>query len=623
MGKVVQIFDGLLNAINGAGSRRDARASYRHAATCLTQADIDAAYRGSGMLRKIIQIPAMDMVREWRDWKIESDQITLIEVEEKRLGIRQKVRQAEVLRGLGGGALILGLPGDPSQPAPTTIGKGGLAYIHVVSRWHLNFDRLQDDARLPGYGEPAMWKLSQVGGQATIHPSRVIPFRADTSAMMATYGLAGGQVDEFWGESTVAQVLDAVTDSDAARGAFASMLHKARITRVGIPDLSGILSMPGGEARIQSRLEVIALAESMFNAAVFDSGSDGKTGEQITDVQYNFAGAKDVINAYAEFVSAVSDIPATRLLGRAPDGMNSSGQSQQVDWGKKIKAMQELDLAPCLDRLDPYLLASALGTVPADAWYNFAPLDMPSEKDNADRFKVQVEAMEKLANMGVIPDRAFAEAAQSLMVEEGYMPALEAALAAIPEDERFGIEPDLSESPPEIPAAPTEEGGDQSADLKDAAPRTLYVQRKLLNAEEFIAWAKGQGFEATVPADELHVTITYSRTALDWLKVESAWDGEDGQLTVPPGGARVVEPLGDKGAVVLLFNSSTLAWRHRQIIEAGASHDYSDYQPHVTITYEGAGVDLSKVEPFRGRLVFGPEIFEELDLDWKPSAEAA
>jgi hypothetical protein len=25
------------------------------------------------------------------------------------------------------------------------------------------------------------------------------------------------------------------------------------------------------------------------------------------------------------------------------------------------------------------------------------------------------------------------------------------------------------------------------------------------------------------------------------------------------------------------------------------------------------GVDLAKVEPYRGRLLFGPEIFEELD----------
>ena len=152
--------------------------------------------------------------------------------------------------------------------------------------------------------------------------------------------------------------------------------------------------------------------------------------------------------------------------------------------------------------------------------------------------------------------------------------------------------------------------------MNDAAPRTLYVSRKLVNAAEFLAWAKEQGFATTLPANDLHVTITYSRTALDWMKVESAWDGESGQLVVSPGGARVVEPLGDKGAVVLLFNSSDLSWRHRQICNAGASHDFEDYQPHVTITYVRGDLDLSKVEPYRGKLVFGPEIFAELDEGW-------
>jgi hypothetical protein len=175
--------------------------------------------------------------------------------------------------------------------------------------------------------------------------------------------------------------------------------------------------------------------------------------------------------------------------------------------------------------------------------------------------------------------------------------------------------------------APTDPNADPSGDpsatpdpatMGDAAPRTLYVSRKLLNAAEFIAWAKGQGFETTTPATDLHVTIAYSRTPVDWMKVGEAWSGDkDGKMTVQPGGARLVEPLGDKGAVVLLFNSSELSWRHMAIREnAGASWDFDEYQPHVTITYDGKGVNLADVEPYRGKLVFGPEIFAEVDEDW-------
>jgi hypothetical protein len=97
-------------------------------------------------------------------------------------------------------------------------------------------------------------------------------------------------------------------------------------------------------------------------------------------------------------------------------------------------------------------------------------------------------------------------------------------------------------------------------------------------------------------------------------------DGK-GNLTVNPGGPRIVEALGDKGAVVLLFGSSPLSWRHEAMKREGASHDFPEYQPHVTITYDPGNVDLSKVEPYRGKLVFGPEIFEELDTDYTPGAK--
>lgn len=631
------VTDGLRNAITGAGTRYDARGATSYIARALTQQEIEQAYRGSGLMRKIVAIPALDMVREWRDWSgLDAKQTAKLYDEEKRLGLRQKVRQAEVLRGLGGGALILGLPGEPAQPAPANVSTNGLAYVHVVSRWHLTFERVEDDARLPGFGEPAMWRMNATGGQVAIHPSRIIAFRADTTAGLASTMSLGRSDEAFWGESTVAQVLDAVKDSDTARASFAALLHKARLTRFGIPNLSETVSMPGGQDQISARLATLAMAESIHNAAIYDSGNGGTNpGEAITDAVYNFDGAKDVINAFNEFVAAISDIPATRLLGRAPEGMNSSGESQQTDWRKKVRAMQTLELAPCLDRLDRYLVPSALGTVPPEASYDFAPLDTPGEKENAERFKLQMEAAEKLSGLAAMPERAFNRGLQSLLIEEGYLPELEVALAEIPEEERYGVEaePDEGDETDEFGEQQRKGGDPASAGAggegleaepprraaNDAAPRTLYVSRKLLNADELIAWAKAQGFETTLPASEMHVTITYSRQALDWLKVESEWGENDGKLTVAPGGARIVEPLGDKGAIVLLFNSSALSWRHEAIKRAGASHDFDEFQPHVTITYAGGEVDLEKAEPFRGKLVFGPEIFEELDEGWKPS----
>lgn len=146
-----------------------------------------------------------------------------------------------------------------------------------------------------------------------------------------------------------------------------------------------------------------------------------------------------------------------------------------------------------------------------------------------------------------------------------------------------------------------------------ARPRTLYVSRKLLNGREFLEWAAKQGFKSTLDADDLHVTIAYSRAPVDWIACGQAWGTENGGLRIPPGGPRVVEPIGPKGAVALKFASTDLSWRHMAIREAGASWDWPDYEPHVTITYEPGAVDIAKVEPFRGELRFGPEVFQEID----------
>jgi hypothetical protein len=607
MGVVRQITDRLSNALTGQGTRHDARMASAYQFAPLTQHDIAAAYSGSGLLRKICQIPALDMVREWRTWNgLEADQVVRVYEAEKKFGIVGKVRQAEVLRAMGGGALILGLPGETTQQANP---KAPLAFVHVVSRWHLNFQTLQDDPTKEGYGEPAMWKMTTTGGDKSIHPSRVIPFRADQTASLAMP--AWNAQDQFWGESTVAQVLDAVKDSDTARAAFASLLHKAKLLRIGIPNLLDIASSQEGEAQVMKRLAILATAESIHNATIFDAGDseDGKGGEKITDAEYNFAGAKDMLYAFGEFVAAISDIPATRLLGRAPEGMNASGDSQQRDWNKRIKAMQTLDLGPCIERLDPHLLASA-GAPAGVANYTWDPLDTPSESENATRFKTQMEAVEKLGNLAAIPDEAFNRGVQSLMVEEGYLPELELALKELPDEERYGIG---------LPDGPDGEGGDPlSAGVgglggseparraaNDAAPRPLYVSRKVLNRSDLQKWATEQGLGEL--QDDLHVTIAYSRTPVDWIAMGQTWQDK---LEISAGGPRVVEPLGTMTAV-LMFASSDLSWRNREMREAGASWDWPDYQPHISLA--GDPVDLSNIEPYRGKIELGPEIFEEIE----------
>jgi hypothetical protein len=62
-----------------------------------------------------------------------------------------------------------------------------------------------------------------------------------------------------------------------------------------------------------------------------------------------------------------------------------------------------------------------------------------------------------------------------------------------------------------------------------------------------------------------------------------------------------------------MFANTDMQWRHMEMIREGASHDYNDFTLHISLT--GEPVDLSSVQPYRGAIDLGPEIFEELRLD--------
>jgi phage-related protein (TIGR01555 family) len=629
MGMVARIADGLRNIASGLGTASDKRSASAYCLSILTPHQIDAAYRSSWLMRKIVDVPASDMTRERRDWQAEAKEIEKLEAEEKRLKLWEKVSEALILGRLGGGAIIMGIGNeDPAFPInANSLKPGALRYLHVVSRHRLTLGEMVMDPADDLFGQPKHFQLSGLRNQVMIHPSRVIVFKG---APVPDLGIAATSDQAFWGDSVIQSVMEAVQNADTATGGFASLIHEAKVDTVAIPGLIDIVATPEGENALIKRIEIANTFKSAWNTRIIDGGSDGTDGEDWDTRQITWTGMPEVMNSFMGFVAGAADIPATRLLGRSPQGMNATGDSDLTNYYDGITARQDRGLRPQLEQIDSVLIPSAGVAVQDDrkVWFEFPPLTTPTEKEEADTFNVSMDAVTKLLNTGLVPDVAMSKGVQNFMSERGYLPGLDAALAEISEDERFGLvgEGDNDEDPSKLT-----EGGDPnligggsedrpaSRAANDAAPRSLYVHRKLLNAAEFIAWAKGQGFDTTTPADDLHVTITFSRTPVDWMKMGDNWsDNGKGGITVPAGGARIVEPLGDKGAVVLLFASSSLSWRHEEIIRNGASHDFDEYQPHVTITYQKPdGLDLSKVEPFRGKLEFGPEIFSEIVDDWE------
>lgn len=651
----MQIRDTLLNLVSGLGVwGKDKSAHRQFALNEMAPQEIEAAYRGDWIARKIIDIPAFDMTRAWRTMQIEKKAITVFEAEERRLGVRPKFHKAVWWSRLYGGSGLVMDDGAPDLMRPMNVtGTGGLKALLVFPRHRLIPGPLQHDPYDEGFDEPTYYNMSGGERGATqVHPSRVIPF------MGAPVPDPQGDRAEstVYGDSILMALRDAVMDAASTNQSIAALIEEAKVDVIKVPGLLGAVMAKEYRDQMIARWELAAVLKSIHNVLLMDGA------EEWERKQTNFAGLPDVAKIMLQIVSGAADIPATRFLGQSPAGMNSTGESDLQNYDLMISAKQGVELSPRMDRLDEALLVSALGSKPEGAYSRWNPLRVPTPKERAEIETARATAARTIVDSGLVPTAAMEVAFQNLLIEEGVYPGLEKAI----EDAKKGIllpfedpadendldprtgEPMAPDDPrnPHKPEAANENepreitvnGGKvairagvrkpkRDSIITDAKPRSLYVSRRLLNAEEVIAWARAQGFESLLTADQMHVTVAFSRQPVDWLKVPTDWwsqDSENGILKVPPGGARMVEPLGDKGAVVLLFASNALTYRHNDIKSIGASWDFDDYQPHITLTYaKPEGLDLSKVKPFAGRLRFGPEIFEEVVEDWKAQVEEA
>ena len=84
--------------------------------------------------------------------------------------------------------------------------------------------------------------------------------------------------------------------------------------------------------------------------------------------------------------------------------------------------------------------------------------------------------------------------------------------------------------------------------------RSLYVHRPVLNAEAIIAWAKGAGFATTLPAEDMHVTVCFSKQPVNWAEF-AEWD-ESKHPRQPKGDEKGGEFAPDESADVQLVKDA-------------------------------------------------------------------
>ncbi len=138
--------------------------------------------------------------------------------------------------------------------------------------------------------------------------------------------------------------------------------------------------------------------------------------------------------------------------------------------------------------------------------------------------------------------------------------------------------------------------------------KTLYVSRKVKNWSVLKEFAKEQWMFDIENEEEFHVTIAFSKDKVN----RSNFDPDEKEISVDLENIELSK-LGD--AIVLKFKSEYLENRRNKFKEWGASRDFEDYTPHISLSYENSQ-NIDEMEKFSWTIEFFGETFEEIKEDY-------
>lgn len=438
MSFLTTVSDKLTNLVSGLGSARDKASGLGYAFTPLDDATLNALYRTSWLPRKIIDIPALDSCRKWRGWQAKKGQIELIEATEKRINVRAKVREAMIAARLYGGSAIYiaTTDRDVSQPLDVSrVRRDGLLYLNLMSKHDLSADEIESDPTSPRYGKPTAYRIGR--NQLLIHHSRLAIFSGAEIPAGRLTSLADG-----WGDSVLQAIMDAVDQSNGTNANVASLVYEAKVDVLKIPEFMANIGDPQYVAKVLERARLAAQGKGINGTLLMDKE------EEYESKSASFGGLPDVMDRFLQAVAGAADIPATRLLGQSPAGLNATGESDLRNYYDRIQSMQELDLSPAMELMDECIIRSALGTRPPEVHYVWKTLWQPTAAEKSENDKRTAETIKTLRETQLWPDDVMSVAATTLLVENGVMPGIEGALL-----DYAAENPDEEETAPATPSA--------------------------------------------------------------------------------------------------------------------------------------------------------------------------
>lgn len=381
--------DGLVNVVTGLGTAAS-KGYHNHFAfdEIGNFAQLDAAYQSNWLARQIVDIPADDMVREWRS--IKSQNAEEIRVEEDRLNLMQNVNDALSWARLYGGSAILMLANqDLEQPLNLNkVKKGDLERLIVFDRYELMPVTINTwNPLAENYLMPEFYTVYQ--GNQRIHWSHFARF------MGAKLPRRQRVITQGWGDSELRKCLSDLKSVVASKEGISELMQEANIDVITRDGLTEDLTTDQ-DGKIIDRYTLFSQMKSIVRLALLDGD------EKLDRLTLNLTGVAPVMEILMTWISGAADIPATRLFGTSAKGMNATGEGDLKNYYDSLRSKQNSQLDPAMNWIDQVMVRSAIGTMPGDYNWDWNRLYQPNRKEEAEAKKIEVETDVLLFGEGLI-----------------------------------------------------------------------------------------------------------------------------------------------------------------------------------------------------------------------------
>lgn len=448
-------------------------------------------HRGTWIGGIAVNVVADDMTRAGVELKgdIDPDDVECLEEANVALGVWNQVNDTLKWARLYGGAIGVFLVDgqDPATPLRIeTIGRGAFRGLLVLDRWMLE-PSLQNLVTTygPDLGLPKFYKVTgdapALQGQL-VHHSRCL--RLEGVHLPYYQRLQ----ENLWGISVYEPLYDRMVAFDSATTGVAQLVYKSHVRTIKIEGLRGITAA-GGQmlAGLKNWVNVMRQYQSTEGITLLDSKDDYISNE---GGAAGMRGVADVLINFAEQLSGALQVPLVRLLGQAPTGLNSAGESELRTYYDGILQKQNRELKVGVTKLYRCVAASEQVKLPDGFRLEFRPLWQLEEEQRATIANTTVDAVTKALDSGLIKPSTGAKELQQSSDVTGIF-------SNITEEE---VE-ELENAPPQLP-------GFTSTSLKE---------------ETGPSPTPGQG-EAKSPAQNPRLPQTYEAPPKDELKRLRAQD---------------------------------------------------------------------------------------------------